>query len=296
MLARSFLASILSLAATAGLAPAQEAKPDDQPLKGPAVKDDSVPGESRRFTGGAIKKKEAVGETIPHQAFLRSLSVLKAPDIDPTARLSDEQASKIEQISREYRESQRAYMEEHREEIAKIRKKANPELRRRIDSALGEPGLRTIKEVTPSKDQAKAPAKDGDASDESMMQKPENEAEETALKTRAAEIAQGAPKSSDAHAKIWAVLTASQRPIVEKELARVKKELEARRDGAKKGDAKKKSGADAENIDLSKLPPAMQERLKNMSPEEREKAIERLRNRKKAEAEKKTQSKDEQPK
>jgi hypothetical protein len=290
-----FLASILSLATLAGTTLAQQSKPDDQPLKGPAVKDDSVPGESRRFTGGAVKKKESVGERIPHQAFLRSLSVLKAPDIDPTARLSDEQAGKIEQISRDYRESQRAYMEEHREEIAKIRKKANPELRKRIDSALGEPGLQTIKEVTPSKEKGKAPAKDGDASDESMMQ-PQTEAEDAAIKTRAAEIAQGAPKATDAHAKIWAVLTASQRPIVEKELARVKKELETRRDGGKKGDAKKKSGADGENIDLSTLPPAMQERLKNMTPEEREKAMERLRNRKKAEAEKKTQSKDEQPK
>lgn len=296
MLARSILASILSLATLAGTTHAQQSKPDDQPLKGPTVKDDSVPGESRRFTGGAIKKKEAVGETIPHQAFLRSLSVLKGPDVDPTARLSDEQAGKIEQISRDYRESQRAYMEEHREEIAKIRKKANPELRKRIDSALGEPGLRTIKEVTPSKEQAKTPARDGDASDESMMQPPQDEADQAAIKTRAAEIAQGAPKSSEAHAKIWAVLTASQRPIVEKELARVKKELEARRDGGKKNDAKKKAGNDSEDIDLSKLPPAMQERLKNMSPEDREKAMERLRNRKKAEAEKKTQSKDEQPK
>jgi len=295
MLARSILASILSLAASAGMAPAQDAKPDDQPLKGPAVKDDSVPGESRRFTGGAVKKKESIGETIPHQAFLRSLSVLKAPDVDPTARLSDEQAGKIEQISREYRESQRAYMEEHRDEISKIRKKANPELRKRIDSALGEPGQRTIKEVTPSKDQ-KTPAKDGDASDESMMQTPQTEAEDAAIKTRASEIAQGAPKASDAHAKIWAVLTASQRPIVEKEIARVKKELEARREGGKKSDGKKKAGTDGESMDLSKLPPAMQERLKSMTPEEREKAMERLRNRKKAEAEKKTQSKDEQPK
>ena len=58
MIRRTLLASLCSLAAFASPALAQEKTPIDQPLRGPSVKDDTVPGESRRFTGAGVKKKE----------------------------------------------------------------------------------------------------------------------------------------------------------------------------------------------------------------------------------------------
>ena len=299
MIRRTLLASLCSLTAFASPALAQEKTPIDQPLRGPSVKDDTVPGESRRFTGAGVKKKETVGTDTPHALFMRSLEVLRGEKADATVRLSSEQESKIEQISRELRESQQAYFEEHAEELAALREKAGPELRRRMDQTLASQGKKTKsltqkpnnvpKDATPADgmmDQDKPMDSDKSMEGEKPSSPRKGEGEDPAVRTRVAEIAAGAPKPTDAHTKIWASLTASQRPVVEKQLAKMKAEAGSRRDG-KKPASKPGAAGDAGGADLSKLPPKVQERLKNMTPEQREKAIERYRERQQAEKDKK---------
>ena len=85
------------LLAAAGSAHAQDAtNPDSQPLRGPSVRDDTVPGEGRRFTGGAQRRKDAVGASIPNRIFIQAIDSLRGERADPTLRLAQDQADQID--------------------------------------------------------------------------------------------------------------------------------------------------------------------------------------------------------
>ena len=73
---------------------------------------------------------------------------------------------------------------------------------------------------------------------------------------------------------MWAILTEPQREAVQKDIAKSKAELEAKKT-PKKAALKNKGEADAD-LDLSALPAKVRERLRNMTPEQREEAIRRF--------------------
>ena len=112
-------------------------------------------------------------------------------------------------------------------------------------------------------------------------------------KARLQELLESAPKPADTHAKMFAVLTDAQKPVLQKELDRLKKEVEDRQMAPKArkkvegrlGKDGKEPGAGAPDagpitsIDDPRIPERMRERLKNMRPEDRQQALERLKER-----------------
>jgi predicted Fe-S protein YdhL (DUF1289 family) len=238
------------LLAAAGSAHAQDAKePDSQPLRGPSVRDDTVPGESRRFTGGAQRRKDAVGASIPNRIFIQAIDSLRG-------------------------------------ERADLRTSATPEMRRRLDQLMpGSAGARARRnaEASPPEQQAKPDGGDNKAMDGSDPMMKEGQAAPEAAQARIAELLAAAPKLEEMHGSVWAVLTPPQREHVEKQVERLKAEAAAKRGDAK--DARKQKQAEpakpnaAGSPDLSKLPPRLRERWESMTPAEREQALKRLKDR-----------------
>ncbi len=108
-----------------------------------------------------------------------------------------------------------------------------------------------------------------------------------AAKARLKELFEGAPKPDDSHSKMFAVLTADQKAAVEKELERVKQEMQQRREEMYKERVKKeiKGKMDEMGDDASpekvremirNLPAEEREKIKAMSPEERREYVKKL--------------------
>jgi len=278
---RLLCVSFVSLAALAAMASAQGASPSDQPLKGPKVQDETVPGESRRFSSGAQGRKDSVGGNIPHKTFMKAIDSLRGDQADSAVRLAKDQIAKLEEIEVELKAAQRSYMQEHRAEIMKARRDADPAVRRRIDTLLSQlQGTKRSKIGEGDADAMEPAAKDqtskdsGDAmQDEKMTDQGESGAAK-ANREMLKQLFEGAPKAEDYHGKMWAILTEAQREAVQKEIAKSKAELEAKKT-PKKAALKNKGEADAD-LDLSALPAKVRERLRNMTPEQREEAIRRF--------------------
>lgn len=108
-----------------------------------------------------------------------------------------------------------------------------------------------------------------------------------AAKARLKELFEGAPKPDDSHSKMFAVLSAEQKAAVEKELERVKQEMQQRREEMYKERVKKEikgkmdeMGDDAspEKVRemLRDLPAEEREKIRAMSPEERREYVKKL--------------------
>jgi hypothetical protein len=277
------LASVIALTFLAGTTLAQEAAPAGG-LEGPKVTEPSAPGVNRKFTSGG-GNKEAVRPT-PMPIFVRAFGVLRGDKADDATRLSEDQIASLEKIGEAHRAAMTAYVSEHRAEIEALRDALPPEERRRVDGRLrelsggrGERGPDGVKGGKPPKGERPA----GDAPDamDPMSDAPSKDGAKPEKATgdamgRLRELMEGAPNAADAQAKMWAVLTEAQRPVVEKELARVKEEASKR--GAERGKGKGAGKGDGQ-VDMEALPPRLRERLENMTPEEREKAIKAYRER-----------------
>lgn len=279
------LVPVAVLMATATVAWAQDANPDQQPLRGPSVRDDTVPGESRRFTGGAQRRKDSVGASIPHRIFARAVDSLRGEQADPTIRLAKDQADQIARIERDLRSKLAAFVADHREEIAELRAAAPPEMRRRLDQLLpGSAGARARRNAdAPVPQRQGEPEGDGRAMDGSDAMMKDGQAAPEAVRDRIAELLAAAPKVEEMHGSVWAILTPPQREHVEQQVARLKAEATTKRGDAK--DARKQVPSPTatptvtDGPDLSKLPPRLRERWESMTPAEREEALKRLKQR-----------------
>jgi len=295
MTKRLILGSILSLTTLCGLAAAQATKPTDGPLKGPAVKETGVPGENRKFSGGTADRKDRMAREIPHRMFMRAFDVVRGDKAESGTRLSDDQSAKIEAIDTEFKSSVRKYADEHKDEISKL----PPEARRRIEAATGA-GLggdlprgrgkdmaKGEGKGPPGEKAAKTPHPAGEGGDQPSGRPAPNSKEAAAFKAQVKALLEGAPKANDFHAKMWTVLSDAQKPIVQKELDRLKADAPGKRDGVGKGKGAGKNADDGDDMkemdsstfDVSKLPPKLQERLKDMSPEQKEEFIKKFKER-----------------
>lgn len=293
----------------------------DPVLKGPDVKETAAPGQTRKFSGAGSAKDRAPRE-LPPRMQMRAYDVLRGEKAAESVRLTADQESQLKAIQDEFRDSVTAYFTEHKDELTSLRGKVAPNERRRIDELLrsdrpqarpeqlkpeagGRRGPRPdadpMKDGAPGdpmmdpapKPDSKQDPKSDQKPDQKSDQKPAPNPEAEAARARLKEIADGAPKPADANAKMWNTLTEAQRPIVQKELDTLRADFEKRGAGGQ-GRPNGKPGEDpmtdqpkgqpkgegTPNFD--KLPPKLQERLKNMSPEEREKAIKEFQERRKA--------------
>lgn len=256
---------------------AQDSKPapGQDALKGPKVKEGGVPGESRRFAGGDQKRKDQMGGAIPHPMFVRAVDTLKDEATEGSLRLTEAQEASLDEIETSYKNSMREYRDAHKDELMALREQLPENARRRLDGVLGggpnraggKPGK---KDGAPKKADA---AMDSDRPMDGDRAMDDKDAAQAMARVR--ELMEGAPKAEDTHTKMWAVLSAPQKAKVEQVITRLKADAETKR--AKAG------GKDGAVKGMADLPPRVQERLKNMTPEQREEAIKRYQERQKEE-------------
>ncbi|MBL9000296.1 MAG: hypothetical protein JNK25_04095 [Phycisphaerae bacterium] len=270
----SILVSAAALFLAAGLTFGQSGKPSDgqDVLKGPKVQESGVPGVNRRFTGGDQKKKDQMGSNIPQPIFTRALNTLKGDSVEESLRLTAAQQKSLDEIERSFKEAQKSYRSEHEAELRSLRDKLPENAQRRLDGVLGgrpqadrpEGGRPAKKGPPPGKTDGNKPM-EADRPMDADRPAPDSDAAQALARVR--ELMEGAPKVEDTQTKMWAVLSAPQKAKVEQTIERLKSEA-----GGKGREGRP-------NIDS--LPPRLQERLKNMTPEEREEAIKRYKERQK---------------
>lgn len=284
--------ALSSLASAQTTKPAQPAQPPA--LSGPKVTESGVPGEQRQFAPGRTKGKEQMGSEIPHRLFLRALESLRDPEAAADIRLTADQNTQVRAINDEFMKSVAAYRDAHKAEAGPLLEKLSPEDRRKAHEflkrgSLGSPrqGLDQRKTIS-KKDLAAAPADkpDGDA----MMPPDGTTGTTLAFDAKAAdearnrlkELMEGAPSPADTHARIFALLTDPQKKAFQAELEKARKEMGSPRaleKAEKKADGKLAKKNDALNPDDPRIPQRLRDRLKDMTPQQREQALQRFRDR-----------------
>lgn len=298
---------VLALSLLAGQALAQ---PSDRPgkggdpLKGPPVKDRGVPGEPRRLSGGGGgDRRENVKRDLPHPVFMRAFEALRGDSVAEGLRLTEAQEDSIRVLNAEYLEEMDTYREKHKDEVKALRGDLAPEDRRKLDALMrgmrGPQGERPGRPdgERPGRPDGKRPGKpgekpegappaggpdgmmDGDAPMEGGKPDPEKAA---AAREKVKAIIEGAPKASDAHVKMMAILSAEQRAEFDKSLAKVRAEFDKRNDpreierAREKGKGGKDAPAPALKLDDPRIPERLRERIKQMPAERQQEALRRL--------------------
>jgi len=279
---RALLSAAAALFALSGLAPAQNA--DQQPtapLGGPKVTENKIPGVQQTFgDAGKDPNRRKDGRGVPPEVVRKALAALDRDDTPADARLTDEQRSKIKSLMAEFESSIAAYKSAHKAEFDEARR------------ALGDEGA-TLKRETPA--QGKGKGKDKGKGDQPPAKgaKPPASAADSektaAARQKMEDLRRGAPNPIDLQTKVWNILTEPQHAIVQAEaesLMKAREEVMAREFVHKR--LNKKGGpvdrqapalkADG-TIDLDKLPPKLRDRIAAMTPEEREAAIAKFRER-----------------
>lgn len=214
----------LVLACIAGLCvSASSAMADEPALGGPKVEERNVPGVRGSFGEEDRGRRGAMGDQLPPQALRRALESVIGPEGPEATRATPEQLDKIESIVREHEQSVRAYMQQHREEIGKLRREAGPR---------GNEGDRPRRRG-PESDRPTPPAGD-DMMDESDAKQADPAAKEAEAKRQTArdrmrEIQAGAPKLEDAMTKVWSELNETQRQAVDERLDEVRERISQER-------------------------------------------------------------------
>ncbi len=257
------------LATLAGTANAQDKKPEDDALKGPAVKDDA-PG-TRKFTQ---KGQQRGQQEVPIRVFMKAVEVLRGEKAADEVRLTPEQNEQLKAHMDGYQAEGAKFRDADGEEIRGLVAKLNPEDRKKAMQRLapylnergGRPGEKGEKKARPG-----AP-KPADEMNDPMA--PADPKESGAAMDELKALAETAPKQADVQAKLWTVLTDAQKPLVQKELERIQKEQREKNkpaDGAKPGEPVK-PGADP-LMDNPRIPQELKDKLKDMTPEERRAAL-----------------------
>lgn len=269
--------TILTLSLIAGTALSALATPvlaqDKDPLAGPKVKDNSVPGQQRQF-GGSVARQKGEARPLPPGAFMRALASLESSDAPANVALTEEQRTKIAQIRSEFEAKIKAYKDQHADEIQKVRDALPAPEQRRIDDFLRGPrggegqgkGERGPKDRPEGDQPPPPPPHEGDMMNDDA--KPSAEVE--AARAKARELLEGAPKPADAQQQVMAILTEAQKSHVKAELDKLEKERSERREG--KGGPEGRGGPEGERPGaaiMEKLTQEERDSLKNMKPEER---------------------------
>lgn len=282
-----------ALVASAGLAVAQDSnrpardKPAGAPLGGPAVRDAGIPGEKRSFANtGKSPRDRMESRGVPARVFMQAINVIRGDQVGEGARLTAGQEELIRAVQADFQSSMKSYMDAHRDEVSALRSQLSPESRAKFDqrtraAGLGGPGgpegragkAKRTPDGRPAKKGgagADHPAEEMDAPGKPAPGAPGSAGNDEAVKRRLVELMEAAPKAKDAQAKVMSALSEPQKALVKTEIERLRK----------KGEQDRSPGAAAApGTDMPALPENARERLKNMTPEQREEAMKRLRER-----------------
>ncbi len=302
---------VLAVGALAGAAEPPRDEPNAEPtplLKGPEVEDTRAPGTDSRFSPGMEVSRE-MERPVPLRVYERILQTMRAPadkeadkdadkdtgsdpgddaavhDVDESVRLSATQQREIDTILREHQQAMRAFYREHREEFQELRgaaPRARPSDQPGVDAAPARrrPGAPSDDAKPRTTDAPERDAPGGPASATPPGGgKDAGDAEGMNAQTarqRLQELRAKGPSESSVIEKIWAVLEEPQRAHVEAGIEKYRAEMMRQREMRRLEEREDARGAQNE---LDRLPPRVRERLESMSPEERERALERLRQR-----------------
>jgi hypothetical protein len=227
------------------------------PLGGPAVKERKIPGVQSSFGGGAKPGKD--GRGIPPEVLQKAIGTLDQEQTPADARLTDAQRDRIKELSDEFKDAVEAYRTEHRSEVEEVRR------------VLGRRGDR--------RERPKAKGPEGDQGMAPEPVSPEQADRIAAARAKLADLRANAPNPQDLQTRIWNELTESQRAIVQSELGKwmTEREQDKAREFVRQRLSKNGPGRGFPGDD--QLPPKLRERLARLSPEERERALQRLRER-----------------
>lgn len=282
-------AAVLTMIAGASWAQTDQSAPQPTPpLSGPKVTEKKIPGVHESF-GDAGKspagRKDA--RSIPPEVIKRALGALDRDDTPAAARLTDDQRTRIDALVADFKASVESYKQAHKAEMEQARRvlgRDGAEPGR--PKAKGESGPHPKPPAPPTPASGDQLAKPGD----DPMQPHDGDSKEVAAaRATLADLRNNAPNSLDLQTRVWNVLTDQQHAIVQAEVEKFiksREEVQAREyvhkrlnkkggPGDSKGPALKADGS----VDLDTLPPKMKERLDAMTPAEREKALDKLRER-----------------
>jgi hypothetical protein len=268
---------LLSLASSLAFATTLVRADDPMPLSGPAVREGSVPGDAKAFSGGPGRRREG-DRPLAHRTFLQALRILQEAPADSQLHLSTEQATRLRELEKGYEKELRTYFEKHRDEIIKAKDTLGlkTEVGAGDDFRRGIEGLR--KEFEETQKAALAIKKKKDA-EEPMSEDGQREAEQAA-REKLKQLYTNAPKAGDVHTKQWALLSEVQQKAVTDELARMREQEETdRREYLTKRDTLKQELEDViagkKELDINdpRLPEKIRERLAPMNAEQRRQAI-----------------------
>ncbi|MBS0190911.1 MAG: hypothetical protein U0573_03325 [Phycisphaerales bacterium] len=247
-------------------------------LQGPKVKDGGVPGVRRPFGDGQSTdlKQRLADRPLPQMEFMRALGALRDESTPENLRLTDEQQKQIRAINQQFEQSMRDFREQHKGEFEEMRGQFGDRGRppRRPGGPDGAPGEPQAGKGQPG---------DGD---QMMPPPPAGEGKpDGAARQKFEELRAQAPSPKDAQAKIFAVLTDAQKPLVQERLESIKKDMAERALSPKAHEevrrrlAKQNGEGGLRQFNPDNLPPKLKERFESMTPEEREQAIARFRER-----------------
>lgn len=238
----------LALAIGAGALGADEkpADPKADPasvLSGPQVEDRDVPGASSTFGDSEMKPPQDRERPVLHRAFMMALRDLGGDEAPAGVRATPEQIDQVREIDREFRDLQRAYMQEHREEMRDLMRQVRPRDNAGPDDAAprerGRPGQRAEPGARrpgrggpPDENAAPGPGPGGPPDGARNRGRAPIDPESLSDEQRAAfervkEIRAAGPQPEAFHARMWELLTPEQRTFVENRLAEIREGGEA---------------------------------------------------------------------
>lgn len=206
-----------------------QATPD--PLSGPGVKDRNAPGGRERFGRGPADRGARRGQ-MPFEAFMGAVRALGGPETPDELVPSAEQREQLRAVMEDYRAAMEAFRAEHKEEIDSLMKQAGLEpgaIRERARERFGERrGERAAEHRSDVADQDNAgrkprgergsgrgrPGGPGGPGGEELT------AEQKAAREKLRELREtSGPNADDYRARVWSILTSSQKQYVEQKIA-----------------------------------------------------------------------------
>lgn len=226
-MARTCTRSLALLALIAGTCFTASARFDDpNPLSGPKVKDTGVPGESKSFTNTESKLKYE-NRMISDKVFKETIEYMRSTSVEASLRLTDDQMKTVREQEQKLQTQRRDYLIKNKESIGKLLadagvKNADLSSERGIRQAMEK--VRNSAEELRKKDikKVETPKKPADGGDGMMQMDEEAKAEKSGAKAAAiqalGEIRKNFPKSEDAHAAVWAVMSDKQKEAAQAKL------------------------------------------------------------------------------
>ncbi|MEO1128782.1 MAG: DUF2065 domain-containing protein [Planctomycetota bacterium] len=174
---------LLTLLLATAAANGQDTADDSSLLRGPDVVDRDVPGVNSTFgdTEAPMRGRE---RPIRHDVFMEALASLTAPSVPAELRATADQQARVRDIDEAYKAEQRAYFRSNRDEYRELRALAAE--------------ARAIREQA----------------DEGVQPTPE----QLAAVQRLRDLRAAGPQAEEAHARMWAVLSAPQQAYVRSRL------------------------------------------------------------------------------